>query len=154
MKRRILMVDDSRLEADLIAAALKSVSDAMVLELIQDAEEALDLLASGDVPDVLLVDLRMPTMDGFEFLAALPDRVKGTAAVIAFSSSSDPDDARRAHDSGAAAFLTKPDTISGYAELARRLADPRTGMVRRMTPSRADARTTAAGTFHRHHAGG
>lgn len=67
MKRRVLLVDDDH---DVLAAWTMFLGDAFELRVAHDGREALDALASEPC-DVIVLDLMMPVMDGFEFLAAI-----------------------------------------------------------------------------------
>ena len=58
-----------------------------VIAEASDGREALALLADGCEPDVIVLDLQMPVMNGWEFLAALHDGADSVPPVVVFSSS-------------------------------------------------------------------
>ncbi len=73
-----------------------------------DGSEALDV-ARSDRPDLILLDLMMPVMDGWECLAALKaDRALRDIPVFVVTGKSQGSDQERAFSMGADAFITKP----------------------------------------------
>lgn len=80
---RVLVVDDSTLMRKVIAAIVVSSPD---LVLAGEARDGLEALAAADRlhPDVILLDIEMPRMNGLEFLAAA--RLRSAAAIIVVSS--------------------------------------------------------------------
>ena len=107
-KARILIIDDDVGFRDLLRLHLSAVG-----YRVRIAEDGVDggraLLA--DAPDLIISDVNMPFLDGFELLALLRAD-EGTAAipVILLSGRSDGDTMAKAVDLGAADFLTKPVT--------------------------------------------
>ena len=74
--------------------------------------DALRMLEAGEVvPDFVIADLHMPTMDGLEFLVSLVDRGLANVPVVVLTSSSAKSDAIRSRVRGALQVLIKPDTI-------------------------------------------
>jgi DNA-binding NarL/FixJ family response regulator len=71
-------------------------------------------------PDVVLMDLSMPHLDGFEATTRILEEVPGTAIVVV-TGSDDPDDVERARTAGAAGYVTK-DRILGELVVAIRAA--------------------------------
>jgi DNA-binding response OmpR family regulator len=105
--RRLLIVDDSDEARSILAIALGTIPGARV-DVARSAEEALALLAIEPV-DVLVTDVRMSGMSGFELLAALRERGRWpTSGALVISGETDPELPRRALEYGAAAFFTKP----------------------------------------------
>ena len=104
---RLLIVDDSDDARSILAIALGTIPGARV-EVADSAEDALARLAIETV-DVLVTDVRMTGMSGFELLEALRGggRWPQCGAVVV-SGETDPDLPRRALEYGAAAFFTKP----------------------------------------------
>ncbi len=74
-----------------------------------DGLEALELLAAGPAPDIMLVDVDMPRMDGFDFLAAVKSQeAHWDAPVVMHTSRSDPQSREKARALGADGYLVKP----------------------------------------------
>jgi CheY-like chemotaxis protein len=83
-----------------------------------DGLGALRQLADGAVPDVVLCDVRMPEMDGFEFLRCLRDTAFGAALpVVACSGLVASDDERKVQDAGFAGYLRKPFDYEALADV-------------------------------------
>ena len=105
--RRLLIVDDSDEARSILAIALGTIPGARV-EVARSAEDALASLAIETV-DVLVTDVRMGGMSGFELLATLRERGRWpVSGALVISGETDPELPRRALEYGAAAFFTKP----------------------------------------------
>jgi CheY-like chemotaxis protein len=91
------------------------------LKHVTDGEKALSYLKGIDdaeLPDVILLDLRMPRMDGFDFLKERKKdpRISSVLTVV-LTSSNAPRDRRMAMDLGADLFMLKPDRMEEAEEL-------------------------------------
>lgn len=88
----VLLVDDDHDFHFLCEMIIKRSDDQMQLLQAFDGIEALDLLRDGNVkPDVILLDINMPRMNGHEFLEAYEKIAPGVIPVIAMLTSSDQD---------------------------------------------------------------
>ena len=106
-RRRLLIVDDADEARAILAIALGTIPGARV-EVAESAEDAFALLGNETV-DVLVTDVRMSGMSGFELLAALRQRGRWpTCGALVISGETDPELPRRALEYGASAFFTKP----------------------------------------------
>ncbi|PTD97018.1 GGDEF domain-containing response regulator [Pseudothauera lacus] len=109
----ILLVDDEQADAFLVRKILRDAQFAATVAHCSDGIEALDALrrrrnASAALPDLILLDLNMPRMDGHEFLAALArEEGCGQIPVVVLSTSSAELDMDRASAGGARGYLTK-----------------------------------------------
>ena len=104
----VLVVDDSA-DIRLLACTLLRRAGHQVREA-ESAEEALAMIVA-EPPDVVLLDLQLPGMDGWGLLAELRahGRLEHTRVVL-FSAHVDPTELRRAPEEGASAYLVKPFT--------------------------------------------
>lgn len=103
---RLLVVDDTEVNRDLLARRLKSLGHEVTMAV--NGREALEVLAAREI-DLVLLDIMMPEMDGFEVL----ERMRGDAAlrripVIMISAVDEIDSVARAIELGAADYLPKP----------------------------------------------
>jgi DNA-binding NarL/FixJ family response regulator len=107
---RVLLVDDDPVFRELLAFVLRADAGAVIVGQACDGEEGVEL-ARELRPDVVVMDLRMPNMDGFEatrqIAATVPD-----ARVLVVSSSKERDDIERAGRAGAAGYLPKDRAVA------------------------------------------
>ena len=102
--RRILIVDDNADSANSLAMIL-SLSGHLV-EPVYGAEEALERAAAID-PDVILLDIGLPGMDGYEVARLLRSR-GSSARLVALTGYGQPEDVRRAQEAGFDTHMVKP----------------------------------------------
>ena len=114
--KNVLLVDDDAVFNFLSKKMVKRLGVAKDIHTALNGREALDLFNSyyqgaTTLPDVILLDLNMPIMDGFSFLEAFnrlevpgKDRVK----IVVVTSSHDPKDKERTMKLGVTDYLTKP----------------------------------------------
>lgn len=115
----ILLVDDDPTTNYINRRLLEKLDIAHKLLVAQDGVEALNLLnehcpqLAGKCPVLVLLDMKMPVMDGFSFLEAyqqLPAAQQQNILVVMLSTSLHPQDVHRAQELPVAAFLSKPLT--------------------------------------------
>ena len=105
VKRKLLMVDDDEIHLEITGNMLKGDYEIIT---VKSGKEALTQLLKGIVPDLILLDIVMPNMDGWETY----NRIRGISLLrdvpIAFLTSLDgKDEAQQAHEMGAADFIPK-----------------------------------------------
>lgn len=143
---RVLVVDDHRLVRAGLAALLQAADDIDVVAEAADGAEAVRRASEAE-PDVVLMDLSMPVMDGVAattaVLAAVP-----TTAVVVLTSFIDQSQVQQALAAGAVGYLLKDseprDVLAGVRAAAAGHAplDPR--VARALLPGSAPARPAAA----------
>ena len=104
MKLKVLVVDDDPTVRSVLTALLDF--DGVQIATAEDGPSALDT-AQDLRPDVILLDVNLPGMDGFDVCRELKDRAAGERIVM-LSGRTAPDDQLRGVAAGADAFLTKP----------------------------------------------
>jgi CheY-like chemotaxis protein len=123
----ILLAKDNEDYALLFRRALHAARINASLDVVHDGQEAVDYLAGTapytdrakhPFPKLLLLDLRMPRMDGFEVLSAVRQRLGFTQLpVIVLTHSDNPADVKRAYELGATSYFRKPDSLEGLDEM-------------------------------------
>ncbi len=122
--RPIVIVDDDP-NLHLIIKHVYSKSNKTNPLLIFDGGEELlahmDKVALGEeeVPEVILLDINMPTINGYDVLKRIKsiDRFKEIPVIVMFTSSDSGDDVEKAEKLGADGFYTKPSRLEGFIEL-------------------------------------
>jgi DNA-binding NarL/FixJ family response regulator len=126
---RVLLVDDDPVFRELLAFVLRTDAGAEIVGQGCDGVEGVEL-AQALRPDVVVMDLRMPHMDGFEATRKIAASVPDTR-VLVVSSSKERGDIERATEAGAAAYLPKDRAVADVAGVITRLRDASTEAKRR-----------------------
>lgn len=120
----ILLVEDNPDDAGLAIHALKKLNLTSNLLHLHDGEEALDYLFSNELasmPKVILLDLKMPKVDGIEVLRKLKaDERRKTIPVVVFTSSKEERDVLETYRLGVNAYIVKP---VDYEKFVKAIAD-------------------------------
>jgi len=127
----ILLVEDNPRDEELTLRALKKSNVANQVIVARDGVEALDyLLGRGkytgrhveDIPQVVLLDLKLPKLDGLQVLEAIrgDDRVRMIPVVI-LTSSVEEADIVRGYGLGANSYIRKPVDFNQFTEAVRQL---------------------------------
>jgi two-component system chemotaxis response regulator CheY len=121
MAKTILTVDDSKSMRELLKLALTSQGFA-VTEAINGVD-GLAVLRGGPVPDVIITDINMPEMNGFEFIENVrkSDAYKGIP-ILVLTTESDAAKKDRARKAGATGWVVKPFDTMKLADAIRRVA--------------------------------
>lgn len=102
----ILIIEDVVEMSDLISMYLENAEFSVLA--CDTAEKALDKLSEGYKPDLIILDLNLPGMSGFEFLKTFRSNYKATIPVIIVSARDADEDIIQGLDGGADEFVTKP----------------------------------------------
>lgn len=101
----ILVVDDAETNVDILVDVL---GDDYEVSVAMDGEGALEVVEE-EIPDLILLDIMMPGLDGFEVLKRLKaDERTKDIGVIFITGAADPEDAARGLALGALDFIAKP----------------------------------------------
>ena len=116
--KRIFLIDDDWDDRELITSALKETAELYSIHIATSGGEAMEsLMTKKEFPDMILLDLNMPGMNGFDVLKELKkDPDLKPIPVIIFSTSHNKTDVDRSYSLGALKFITKPTL---YSELVR-----------------------------------
>src|SRR3954454_20010310 len=107
---RVLIADDHRLFAEALEAILAGESSIEVLGCARNGAEALELALELE-PDVVLMDISMPVMDGVEATRRIRE-ARSDSCVLMLAGSNTAVDIDRGHDAGVAGFVTKDRSAS------------------------------------------
>jgi signal transduction histidine kinase/DNA-binding response OmpR family regulator len=116
---RVLYIEDNPVNAMIVAELLKRVPG-LVLELAEDGAQGL-AAARASRPDLILLDMQLPDMDGLAVFRSLQDdpRTRGLPCV-ALSANALPSDIAQARQAGFADYLTKPFEFEDFLAVLRR----------------------------------
>lgn len=122
----ILLVEDNPRDAELTIRALKKRNLANQIFLVEDGAEALDFLfgrgqytqrQSRQTPKVILLDLKLPKVNGLEVLQALKaDELTRAIPVVIITSSTEDPDIKAAYELGANSYVVKPVEFFAFME--------------------------------------
>ncbi|NEB81899.1 response regulator [Streptomyces sp. SID14478] len=118
----VLLVEDDLADAMLIQDALAERGGARNFTQVEDGLAALEYLRDPThaQPDLIVLDLNMPRMNGRELLAILKDDVDLRAIpVVVLTTSAAPDDVTEAYRRHANAYVTKPVNLEDFEEAVR-----------------------------------
>lgn len=121
---RLLLVEDESADVHLAKHALDHAGLDTEVTVARDGEEALELLESGYVPDLALLDISLPGMTGTELLGRIKaDERFRRIPVVMLTTSRHPDDVLAAYDNHAAGFLNKSMSGGEFLEAIRALGE-------------------------------
>jgi len=120
---RILLIDDDEDEAEILQSAIAGIDHAPLFHYISNCAEALQLLEQNKVPvpDLILLDIRMPRMNGLDCLREIKrlDHLSDVPVVI-YSNAGSARNVEEAMARGARVFWKKPNL---YLELVKELKE-------------------------------
>jgi CheY-like chemotaxis protein len=125
----VLLAEDNEDDAHLVELAMRRAEIRQPLKIVADGVEALDYLCGKGqyddrkqfpFPRVLITDLKMPRMGGFEVLQWLKNHPEcSVIPTVIFSASAQPADIEQAYRLGASAYFRKPATLNELCELLK-----------------------------------
>lgn len=126
----ILLVEDNPGDVRLTKEAFRSIERDVEFHVVTDGRAAIQY-AHGHLrpdaesrPDLILLDLNLPRIDGFDVLDTLEEDIDAPPPpVLILSSSTAEGDIERSYEKGCSAYLTKPDDVGNYAKLAQSIKD-------------------------------
>jgi len=122
----ILLVEDNKGDARLAIEALKDGEISNVLNHVLDGVEAMEYLKKEDKfnnalrPDLILLDLNMPRMDGREFLAEIKNHPElASIPIIVLTTSQNETDIAKSYHLNANCYISKPVDFKGFNNVMR-----------------------------------
>jgi CheY-like chemotaxis protein len=124
--RPILLVEDNPQDLDLTLRAFQRRNLANPVQVARDGQEALDFIPrweAGETPPlVVLLDLKLPRVDGLEVLRQLrATPVSATLPVVVLTSSSEDRDVQTAYQLHANSYIVKPVDFNKFMEVAAQI---------------------------------
>ncbi|MEG9435353.1 response regulator [Edaphobacter sp. HDX4] len=122
--KQILLVEDDPDHELLTIRALKKSNIANEVRVARDGEEAIDLLFGENAvsPQVILLDLKLPKIDGLEVLRRIREgETTRYLPVVVLTSSDEDRDLVRSYQLGVNSYIRKPVNFSDFAEATRQL---------------------------------
>ncbi len=124
-KLHFIVIDDSKLDCFIAEKMIKNTGKGESIRSFLQAREALDFISTAPVAEdshmIVLVDIQMPVMDGFEFVEAfetLPPEITQHYTIYVITSSINENDLHRVHHyTSVKQFLNKPLTSNNLAIL-------------------------------------
>lgn len=127
----ILLVEDNPNDVELALHALRKNKVSNRIQVVRDGEEALDFIFGKDSgsgatseqrPKMVLLDLKLPKVDGLEVLRRLKsDPTTRSIPVIMLTSSSEERDIVKSYDLGVNSYIVKPVDFQQFTEAVRQL---------------------------------
>lgn len=119
----LLHVDDNETDHLFLSRAVENSGLPVQLETANSGQQALKILEDFEfVPDMILLDIRMPMMSGFEVLQKMKGREElRNLSIVMFSTSGDSKDRSEARALGAHAYCVKPGTLEELGKLVEKL---------------------------------
>lgn len=132
-KADILLVEDNHMDVILTLDAFKQAKLLNNINVARNGQEALDYLFGREqyadrklfpMPSLILLDLKMPGIDGFEVLRTIKSTEKlKRIPVIILTSSAEEGDRTVSYDIGANSYLLKPVSFEGFVEVVKKIDD-------------------------------
>jgi CheY-like chemotaxis protein len=130
LELKILLVEDNPADAELTLDALQDAGIVNQVQWVKDGAEALDVLfghgakaaAEGTDLRLIMLDLRLPRVDGLEVLRAIRADVRTKRLPVAvLTSSREESDVVRAYDLGANSYIVKPVDSEAFMKVVKEL---------------------------------
>ena len=119
MNNRILLVEDNVADAELAMRAFRKNNLANEIIHVEDGQEALDYLydEKNELPRLILLDVKMPRVDGIEVLRKLKsDPEKKIIPIVMLTSSKEDRDIIESYNLGVNAYIVKPVDFSQFTQ--------------------------------------
>lgn len=127
----ILLVEDNRMDVELTLDAFKEARMINTFQVITNGQDALDYLFRRGIyadreaypmPNLILLDLKLPRIDGFEVLRQVKSApILKRIPIIILTSSKDEGDRALSYDIGANSYLVKPVSFEGFLGVVRQI---------------------------------
>ncbi len=127
----ILLVEDNRMDVELTLDAFSEAKLTNTIHVASTGQQALDYLFGREqyadkrafpLPNLVLLDLKLPGIDGFEVLRQVKvTPILKRIPVIVLTSSQEEGDRALSYDNGANSYLVKPVSFTGFVDVVRQI---------------------------------
>lgn len=120
-KQTILLVEDDEIDIKSVKRAFEKLRITNPLDITRNGEEALKYLKENKIlPGLILLDLRMPRMDGIEFLKVIKKEESfKIIPVVVLTTSKEQEDKIESFNLGIAGYMMKPVNYMDFVEVIR-----------------------------------
>jgi two-component system, NarL family, nitrate/nitrite response regulator NarL len=122
MPLKVLVIDDHPLVQEGVSAALESLADGVTVMAARDAEQGLSLAAENPDLDLVLLDLALPGMSGFNLIGKLHEDLPSLPVVV-LSALEEPENVRHAINAGAMGFVPKSAATKVLIEVLQQVLE-------------------------------
>lgn len=114
---RILMIEDDEIDSMIMNRILKKIGPEVILKVIDNAVDALKYLnTTQELPNLILLDLNLPKMNGFEFIEQFRKQIDIPIPIVILTTSDSDLDRWRAYRSCAMGYITKTIDTPKFTE--------------------------------------
>jgi CheY-like chemotaxis protein len=127
----ILLVEDNRMDVELTIDAFHEAKLLNTIHVVSNGQEALDYLfgrgrytdrCAYPIPNLILLDLKLPGVDGFEVLRQIKSTpILKRLPIVILTSSKEEGDRALSYDRGANSYLVKPVSFDGFIGVVRQI---------------------------------
>ena len=120
---KILLIEDNPGDIELVRTGFEDARVVNQLQIIEDGQVAFDFIVAGiDMPDIILLDINLPKVSGFEILAAIRTHEHSKhIPVIMLTSSEADEDIVKSYSHNANSYVTKPVDFEKFLYAIRSL---------------------------------
>lgn len=113
---KVYLIDDDEDEYLLFQQALAELNIDVEMTYINNCAEMLELLDKGHIPDVVFLDLNMPSISGRECVRKIREKLKDKLFIVIYSTSKYQPDVDATHQDGANLYVIKPNSFEGLMQ--------------------------------------
>jgi two-component system, NarL family, nitrate/nitrite response regulator NarL len=122
MTLKVLVIDDHPLVQEGVSAALETLADHVIVMSARDGEQGLGLAAENPDLDLVLLDLALPGISGFNLIGKLHEKLPSLPVVV-LSALEDPENVRHAINAGAMGFVPKSAATKVLIEVLQQVLE-------------------------------
>jgi CheY-like chemotaxis protein len=116
--KKVLYIDDDEDDLEIFCATVEEFDSKIICITFTSAKAALKKLNSGELcPDITFIDLNMPGMDGFQFLAEIKKSHECNFPIVVLSTCRQQSTIDKVKELGADGYISKPSSIKEFVKL-------------------------------------